>query len=594
MSDLRASPARRRVRLRDVTQFWTPENLLSLPVFGVSLIVTAIGNFSVSADPVEHPLERVVVVCFAHVALFGLLWAATRAAPRAFSARTHWWTLALLVVVAGLARAVLIAALLSGFEIGAPLLWERMTYSLVTPSTLILLLVTARGAIVSHAASTRQLVDVHRQLAEGEQYVDRAELELEAGNVSELRRRLTVALGPVSSHPTEPEAAAEALRSTIDTVVRPVSHGLRRAESDEGIGAVTPGGPPVRIGLGSALVDALDLRGAWPVLVPIVGMIQGLPAYVNGLGPALGLAAAAIGMITPIALLSAARFAALRWPGRWSRPLHVPVSGIVAWAAHQAPITLLGLPGSPNSLAAAITFFVVSGYLLAFAHSVYARAESARAVLAADNLRLEHLLARRRASIHVRQSSVARVLHGTVQARLTAAYLRLQLAINTASPHEISEALSVAREDVASALNSIEVQPLSRRPVGEVMAELNETWDELATVVLVAAADATSRVSRDPLTEAVLTELLPELVFNAIKHSNATSIRVDLIWPTEQELRLTLDYDHRWVGPPTIASGLGDRTLDDVCLRWSRVFEGTAGRTEAVLAWSETARGDGA
>ncbi|MBU1589110.1 MAG: hypothetical protein KKH51_14375 [Actinobacteria bacterium] len=571
-----------------MTQFWTPENLLTVPVFIASLAVTAIGNFSVSADPVEHPLERLAILGFAHVALFGLLWAAIRARPSTFRGRTRWWALALLVVIAGFARAVLVAALFGGLEIGEPLLWERLTYSVVTPSTLILLLVTARGAIVSHATSARQLVDVHRQLAEGEEFVDRAELDLEPGNVSELRSRLATALSPLYARPTEPKAAADALRSTIDTVVRPVSQGLRRSESEEVTVAEAPVGSPMRIGVGSAFIDALDLRAAWPVLVPVVGMLQGLPAYVNGLGGALGLAAAVVGVLTPIALLSAARFAALRWPGRWSGLLHLPVSGLVAWAAHQAPIALLGLPGSPNTLAATITLFVVSGYLLAFAHSVYSRAESARSALAADNLRLEHLLARRRASVHVRQSSVARMLHGTVQARLTAAYLRLQMAINSGSAHEISTALKTAREDVASALNSVEEQPITRRPVSEVTAELNDTWDELATVALIAPNEAIVRASRDQLTEAVLTELLPELVFNAIKHSNATSIRVDLVWPVERELHLGLDYDHRSAKAPTVPSGLGDRILDEVCLRWSRTFVGATGRTEAVLAWSES------
>lgn len=587
MTDTRGDRRPGRARFRDVTQFWTPENLLNLPVFGVSLLLVTIGNFSVNADPVERPLERVAVVALAHLALFGVFAAVTRLAPGAFRRRAKWPALAILVVAAGLARAVLIAAIFAALEIGAPLLWERLTFSLVTPSTLILLLVTARGALVSHAVATRRLAEVRRQLAEGEESVDRAELELEPGNVAELRRRLANSLSPVKGPSPHPEAAARALRDTIDTVVRPVSQGLRRADLVDAGGAATPAEPPLRLRVGSSLLDALDLRSAWPVFVPVVGMIQGLPDYVHAIGPVLGVTASAVGFVTSVALLGLARGAALRWPGRWSRLLHLPVSAVVGWAAREVPITLLGLPSSPLLLGAVIAFFVASGYLLAVAHSLYRRAAGARAAVSADNRRLEHVLARRRASVHVRQSAVARVLHGTVQARLTAAYLRLRMALDSGSPGQVSAALDDARHDVATALESIEIPPVPRRSVSDLVAELNETWDELADVVLVASRDAIERASRDPLTEAVLTELLPELVFNAIKHSTATSIRVDLDWPSERALRVRLEYDHRSAASPTTPSGLGDRTLDDVCLRWSRSFDATRGRTEAVLAWAE-------
>lgn len=575
-------------RWRQVVQFWTPGILLSPPVFAVSLVLTAVGNLSVANDLTRIP-ERLAVVIVVHVFLFAVIWCATIVVPRAYTGPRGWLVLAGTLLIAAIARAVLLATLFDLFAVGEPLLGQRIVYSLANPTALVLVLTALWGAFGDHAATSRHLAQVRERLSESEETVEGAETALSPGNLSALRRSLRAALDPLTEASIDPRTAAAVLRMAIDTVVRPVTRTLSLATA--AAAADRPAAPPTallrpRFSLRDSALDALDLRAAWPVAVAVFALVLGLPAAIDALGPLKGTVDTVASVLMAMGVLLLGRGAALRWPGRWSRYLHLPASALAAFAAYALPLVALGNTVAPTPLGISTLFYVSCGYLLALAHSAFSRAAVARAELAADNDRLAHQLARRRAEVHIRQSSVARALHGTVQARLTAAYLRLQLALNSGAATEIDAALHGARDDALEAVDSVREGSIDRRAVDEIVTELNDTWDDLAGIWLIAPLARVDRAGADPLASAVLTELLPELVFNAIKHSDAASIAVDLDWPDDESLRVVLYYDHRESSQPSTPSGLGDRTLDEVCLRWSRQLDGDRGRTEIVLPWS--------
>lgn len=575
------------IRWRQVVRFWTPRNMLSAPVFGVSLVLAGIGNLSVADDVIRVP-ERLAIVTAIHLALFGTLWIVTRVFRGLFSGPRGWLALALTLALAGVGRAALLAFLFDVLEVGAPLYLSRIFYSFSNPTALILLLTALWGAFGDHARTSHSLREVRAHQRANEQSIAGEEDSLSPDRLAALRRSLASVLYPLADPHVDPPTAAESLRRAIDTVVRPVTRTL--AET-----TITPVMPrPVlpresrrRINIVQAALDALDLKAAWPAVVSVFAFFAGIPAGLQLLGPARGVINSVVGLIAGLAILLVARWIALRWPGRWSRFAHLPVSALAAVAAYGLPLVVLGFPPPPNPLGASVVFYLVCGYLLALAHSAFTRAAAARAQLAADNDRLEHQLARRRAVVHVRRSSVARALHGTVQARLTAAFLRLNLAINSGARTDVEGALESARSDAFATLDDVREGLVDRRGVSEIVTELNEIWDEIASVWLIAPADRITRGHTDPLCSALIAELLPELVFNAIKHSGAASVAIDLDWPDDQSLRLVLYFDHHETPSPSTRSGLGTRTLDEVCLRWSRQVDVHRGRTEIVLPWSD-------
>ncbi|CAN5302931.1 hypothetical protein BH11ACT5_BH11ACT5_06370 [soil metagenome] len=591
MADTPGEPLSGTERMRQVVRFWRPENLLNGPVFAVSFALTALAHFNVADDPVQRPAERLGLLIAVHTVMFALVWLATKAAPRLFASTKGWLALACAVTVASLARAILLAGLLDVLRAGEPLLAQRILYSLVTPTSMLLVLTALWGAFVEHAATVRRLAQVREQLAEDEESIETAESDLSAQNLAALRVRLRSALVGLTDSVVDPRIAAALLRESIDTVVRPVTRNLRLANDIVPMnGRPAPGGVRARFDLRAPALDALDLRNAWPVVVPAFALIQALPAAIDAIGPVGGPAQAIVSVLSAQVVLLLGRRAALRWRGRWSRLLHIPVAALAGAVSYAVGAMLNGT--APTALWTAVLFFTGCSYLLALAHASFLRAADSRAELAADNVRLAHRLTRRRAEVHVRRSSVARALHGTAQALLTAAFLRLQLAVNSGSETDIAVALDSARDDAARAVECVREGPIDRRPIVDVVAQLNETWDELATVSLSTEPATVDRVGSDPLCSALLTELLPELVFNAIKHSDAASISVGVDWPENDSLRVVLDHDHRPSSPQATPSGLGDRTLDEVCLSWSRHFDDARGRTEIVLPWRATALAD--
>ena len=79
-----------------------------------------------------------------------------------------------------------------------------------------------------------------------------------------------------------------------------------------------------------------------------------------------------------------------------------------------------------------------------------------------------------------------------------------------------------------------------------------------------------------------INDLVPELVFNSIKHGRARDVRVTLATAGERTLTLTCQ-DDGVLFSEHATGGLGSRLLDDCAIEWSRERHGGSTVLIAVL-----------
>ena len=163
---------------------------------------------------------------------------------------------------------------------------------------------------------------------------------------------------------------------------------------------------------------------------------------------------------------------------------------------------------------------------------------------------------------HVRQHA-AQVLHGSVQASLTAANMRILGA------EEITEdLLEKVQEDVIRANEALTNMEKVNVDLQSSFNELVELWQGMCQIQIDAEPFLIENITKNQVTAHCVNEIVKECVNNAIRHGHAKQVNVKLENSNDGSLQVTVVND----GAANILGeqGVGSQILDEITMHWTR------------------------
>jgi signal transduction histidine kinase len=177
---------------------------------------------------------------------------------------------------------------------------------------------------------------------------------------------------------------------------------------------------------------------------------------------------------------------------------------------------------------------------------------------------------------HVRQRA-AQTLHGSVQASLTAANMRILGA------QEIDEdLLEKVRQDLVRATESLTNLDGPIIDLETSISDLIELWQGVCEVKVSIEDELLNSISANQVTSHCINEIVKESVTNAIRHGKARLVEIVIHDLNDGSIRIeiTNNGDASLLGSP----GVGSQILDDITMNWSREPHGDEVRVTAQVA----------
>lgn len=561
-------------------------NAINLPAWLFTLVGGTLAAFSWIPDGPESRMVAWVALSVAAQVVLGavlLVARATYLTPR--PRRTRPVALIVTLLFAGCLRGALLS--LAGEELGLVdqgyVLQRAMGAALAFTVWYSLATLVVDSWRTHRALVTRLRSEMSRDRALAEQsatLITRFRHEV----VAQTQAALSAGLESASAASGRPLAAAQSLQHTVDDVIRPLSRELEEYAAADARLLLVVEAPVVsaRVPVRASLRGIFTARPFAPLATVAVIVATPLVVSMHLFGPLVGaaavLSAAAVVGLSLRALRGPIMAAVPRWP--WGVSAVVVVG---AWVGVTAGAGLLfgaviGLSGRQASLwmettggsstGAAILSLVAMNLttmvVAAMDGSVEQQMRTVRGQLRVAVASVEWASARLRQRAWVEQRSFGRLLHGTIQATLVAAALK----VRDQTPEEAAETLAGLTTRLRYALGSG-----AEGPWRQEMSNLSDVWDGAIDLAVTVTPEAESALDQDPLAAHSLVQVLSEGVTNAVRHGDADSVRATV----EMEpgyLSLTVMDD----GSPsqtTSVPGTGTRILDANCADWSLTFDST-------------------
>ena len=164
------------------------------------------------------------------------------------------------------------------------------------------------------------------------------------------------------------------------------------------------------------------------------------------------------------------------------------------------------------------------------------------------------------------------VIHGTVQASLTAALTRLN------APDADKKTLDAAKKDLDRAMEALSEPPVSKINFAPAIKELVSTWQGVCDIEVEVSPELKKVISRDVRLSMCVNEILKEAVSNAVRHGDAQKAWVTVGAPSGGVIELSVANDGL---APVNASrrGVGSGLLDELTVDWSLGYDENNNRT---------------
>ena len=291
-----------------------------------------------------------------------------------------------------------------------------------------------------------------------------------------------------------------------------------------------------------------------------------------------------IDWVIPSALMSISYFAVLYGLRKLVEPLP-EVSAllgifalVVAAILPVLPTYLLALLFHPSSHDAAIygstitfTSVIVVG-IFALVDSFDYRAREYRGLLLEQNDELALEMSIFEQQIWAARRSWSLVIHGTVQASLTAALTRLN------EPSATMETMELVKSDLDRAKKALTSRPSLNVKFDAVLKELVATWQGVCDIDVRISSDTQNVVKADAQLSMCVNEIIKEAISNAVRHGDARNAQVALNLAHEGVIDLAISNDGT---PPSTNSrrGIGSKLLDELTVDWSLGFDSATDQT---------------
>jgi signal transduction histidine kinase len=187
---------------------------------------------------------------------------------------------------------------------------------------------------------------------------------------------------------------------------------------------------------------------------------------------------------------------------------------------------------------------------------------------------LEWNISRIREIEHQNQRNLARALHGSVQAKLASAYLELE-KINLEKVDN-SERVNQILAEIQESIQTFDMRRPEHFDLSKLMSNIKENWISVAQVNCQISDEDLESIHQDVMVGTTLVDVIPELVFNAIKHGKATVIDIFIGFKNESVVELAVQDNGRYE-LIDMGSGLGTKILNESAISWNR--ERVAGQT---------------
>ena len=226
----------------------------------------------------------------------------------------------------------------------------------------------------------------------------------------------------------------------------------------------------------------------------------------------------------------------------------------------------------------------IIGCVVGFAYSRSYQIDRIEAVaqMTRDNESLAREVALFEQQMWIARRNWSFVVHGTVQAALTAAITRLS------SAEELEQyQIDMALQDIARASAALAKTPEIDVDLAQALPNLVATWSGICEVKFNITDRANRALVRDPDARMCVNEICKEAVSNAVRHGEANQVDIAIDRTADELLIIEASDNGRGVGK-VAKSGVGSSMLDDLTVRWSLTNNRASSRTvlEALLPLS--------
>jgi signal transduction histidine kinase len=560
-----------------------PSALLSAPVFFLSLlwpVIVQIGESSALGGSPSEIAVRLLLLIPLQILMFAfpfMTWHVI--CPRVTS---QYWTPLLLgsILVGAAIRGVALGISLFALGISqSPEFVFRIVVSVAHMGVVTVILWFLVSEVQGLNIRRRQLLADRDQLLVLQHAVERDLEQLGDRAAEEIRLSLMQSLGGAESN--DSHELRERLRITIDEVVRPLSHQLAAQQS-----AWNPPQPimgDVGVNWPLAMREGLNPARIHPVLLPLLLLWLGLPIHFFQFTPTHVASYIAITLMS-IPVFWVTRKVAIqvsmgRGPGFISMAF---VVAVVTGALVMGTATLTYMSNEPEPF----VFVIVTPILALLVSGAFAVAEAARdqdmeleAELTAITADLRWALARTRERYRQRERALAHALHGRVQASLSAAFLRLDRAMTQGLDNDAL--LDTLNTEIRAAVAALDFSDTEPDPLDKVMSLTQSNWSGAVALKFSCSDQVREILTVDPMCARSVNDLIPELVFNSVRHGSASSIDIEIAVTDDRTMRLTV-VDNGHGDLIHTSHGLGSTLLNEASIGWTRTHR--EGRTTTTCS----------
>jgi signal transduction histidine kinase len=193
---------------------------------------------------------------------------------------------------------------------------------------------------------------------------------------------------------------------------------------------------------------------------------------------------------------------------------------------------------------------------------------------------LRWTVTRTRERFRQQESALAHALHGRLQASLAAAFLRLDRAV--AQDADDDSLLASLQDEVRDAVSELDVIYSEPEKIEKLIALTQSNWLGTVHIDFSIEEQAKELLLEDSLCARSVNDLIPELVFNSVRHGKAGSIEVRIELADPRTLSLSvIDNGNANITSPHY--GLGTALLDQASITWSRTRSDTHTSTTCLL-----------
>jgi signal transduction histidine kinase len=544
------------------------------PAFWVTFIGSLTGNLT-TGGAISTPLAvRILVIAVTQVAMFIPL-VLLRLTLLRNPPKPRPWIAMLGFLIACVVRGVVLSTLLVSVRaVTEPLYGYRIIASIIGTGLLLLLTALVVSSMRAHTRSLRQLVLVQRDLAQAQERIVTEVTERNEEALARVKARLTEELGALES--MSGVSSVTELQRLANDVVRPMSHEL--ASSLPAWEAPKSDVDSVHVTWQQAVGQMARTSAFQPVLS---ALLMSMLLFVTAIG-LYGMVGIQLMVVVGVSLLVlswlANRLLSLILPQLSPGPgfaLLIVASLVVGFLSATLGNQVLGEASMISTFAIAGGIYIaVLIFIVALVSAIIRQQRASEEMLNDFTEQLRREVVRLRQAQWLQRKALSRALHGPVQAAVMSAALRLDVAVREGQP--TNELIGDIREQLRSVVDVLETDESTTISIDVALQRIIGTWEGVCSIDANVTQGAIDQATMDPIAMSTMIDILTEGVSNAVRHAQATHVRINVDRDEDGDLALTVIDNGMSEDHPATSTGLGTVLLDECTLTWSRRVEGGA------------------